>query len=81
MFNKFAKKVHKKYNLLKKNLNTDYLTLSYKCLGIMKNDPRKLEKTYKSDFADECQLLRSASEWSIGLENDFPERSIQNAYL
>lgn len=32
-------------------------------------------------YRDELQLLRSASEWSIGLESGVTERSIQNAYL
>ena len=30
---------------------------------------------------DYCQLCRSASPWSIGLEENTVERSIQNAYL
>ena len=70
----------KKYRLVKKNMKQDYLTLNYESLGLYKMDHDKWEQR-KTNFLDECQLLRSASEWSIGLEDDVKERSIQNAYL
>lgn len=49
-------------------------------LGLLKED-EKIKKERDSDMKDELQLLRSASEWSIGLEEGVTERSIQNAYL
>lgn len=49
-------------------------------MGLLKED-EKIKKERESDMKDELQLLRSASEWSIGLEEGVTERSIQNAYL
>lgn len=79
-FNKFTKDMSKKMGLLKKNMTQDTLVLSSQNLGLLKLN-REMWRERKKTFNDHCQLLRSASEWSIGLEENFVERSIQNAYL
>lgn len=53
-----------------------YLVPPIESLGLL-----KLKPLSEKNGTDTCQLLRSASEWSIGLEQGIKERSIQNAYL
>ena len=50
--------------------DNDRLVLCYKNLGLIKLDAQEWKKKQML-FNDECQMVRSASKWSIGLEKTF----------
>ena len=64
------------HHLKKLHLKGDIRTMHYPTLGLS-NTPF-FDSNFEKGTAN-CQIIRSASKWSAGLQ--IPERSIQNAYL